>query len=185
MANTFYLDMDGVVADFDTAAEQLLNIGNARDLINGHYRLTAAEWERLRTEERFYRHLPKMQRANDLVTMARKYRDELGWKLLFLTAVPKDDDMPWAFWDKCMWAQEHWPDISVHFGPHSTDKWRHCQPGDILVDDRSDNCASWREHRGMAFRVEQRSLDRVLVELEQDYSRRISLKNMAELNAAA
>jgi hypothetical protein len=59
----------------------------------------------------------------------------------------------WAFWDKILWAQERYPDIPVHFGPYSEDKQKHCVPGDILVDDRPDNCQSWRDAGGIAVRV--------------------------------
>jgi 5'(3')-deoxyribonucleotidase len=72
---------------------------------------------------------------------------------MFLTAMPKGNDVPWAFWDKMLWAQEYFPDIAVHFGPYSTDKWQHCNPGDILVDDRVDNCNSWEEAGGAAVLV--------------------------------
>lgn len=171
---TFYLDMDGVCADFDTAAEQFLGIDPVRDPIRGHYKLTESQWDILKTQSSFYRDLPLMDLSQSLVNLARCYRDQLGWNLLFLTAVPKDLDMPWAFWDKCLWAQTHWPDIPVMFGPLSRDKWRHCSQGDILVDDRPDNCLSWRAQGGLAFQVQGRSLDSVLSAIREDLSLRVS-----------
>jgi hypothetical protein len=73
---------------------------------------------------------------------------------MFLTAVPHYNDVHWAFWDKMLWAQERYPDIPVHFGPYSQDKQKHCQPGDILVDDRPDNCENWIRVGGVAVKVD-------------------------------
>lgn len=180
--NTFYLDMDGVVADFDSAAESVLGIGPRMRPINGVYKLSEVEWKMIKSRHpRFYRELPKMEGADQLVDIGRRYRDQLGWDLLFLTAVPKEDDMPWAFWDKIHWIKERYPDIAVHFGPHSSDKWRHCRPGDILVDDRPDNCRQWREAGGWGLEVKNRSTRAAQVELNRDLSERLSLRNLRDL----
>ena len=185
MSNTFYLDMDGVVADWDTAASLFLGREQGRADPNTHYKNTPEEWSRIKTQQRFYRTLPLMPRCAELVDLARRYRDALGWELLFLTAVPKDDDVPWAFSDKVLWAQEHFPDIPVHFGPHSWDKRRHCKPGDILVDDRPDNCSSWIESGGLAVQVLGNDLSEAITQVSFDFNRRMSLRSMADLNAMA
>jgi 5'(3')-deoxyribonucleotidase len=67
---------------------------------------------------------------------------------MFLTAVPKGNDVPWAFYDKVVWVQNYFPDIPVMFGPFSKDKWQHCKPGDILIDDRKSNIAEWQAAGG-------------------------------------
>lgn len=174
MANTFYLDMDGVVADWEVAASSFLGRPMRDPDSLTHYRNTEAEWARIKTQSRFYRDLPLMPRVDELVSLARTYRDQLGWELLFLTAVPKNDDVHWAFYDKVLWAQRYFPDIPVHFGPHSWDKCRHCSSGDILVDDRPDNCAQWREAGGMAFKVNANDLGSVLPLISEDLSVRLA-----------
>jgi len=181
--STFYLDMDGVVADFDHAAEAALGIERRAQPVHGHYKLTREEWAILVRNQRLYRDLPLMHRAEELVNQARQYRDQLGFQLLFLTAVPKENDCPWAFTDKVHWAQERFPDIPVHFGPYSVDKYRHCQPGDILVDDRPDNCAAWRDAHGWAVQVRNRSLSEALTILGEDFLRRTSFSRLRELSA--
>jgi len=181
MNNTFYLDMDGVVADWESAAA--LFFGRPIRL-NGATN-TVKEWDTIKTQHRFYRTLPLMPRVDELVALARQYRDALGWNLLFLTAVPKNDDMPWAFYDKVLWAQERFPDIPVHFGPHSWDKHRHCAHGDILVDDRPDNCSSWIASGGLAVQVLDNDLGPAIREIRFDLNRRMSLRSMAELGAVA
>jgi len=185
MSNTFYLDMDGVVADWDRAASEFLGRPQrpANDLT--HYKNTPEEWLRIKTQQRFYRTLPLMPRCGELVDLARRYRDALGWNLLFLTAVPKDDDVPWAYYDKVLWAQEHFPDIPVHFGPHSWDKYRHCRQGDILVDDRPDNCSQWIDSGGLAVQVLGNDLGDAIKQVSFDLNRRMSLRSMASLNAMA
>jgi 5'(3')-deoxyribonucleotidase len=182
MTNTFYLDMDGVVADWESAASSFLGRPMRDPDTLTHYRNTVEEWERIKTQTRFYRDLPLMPRVDELVHLARQYRDTLGWNLLFLTAVPAKDDVPWAFYDKVLWAQERFPDIPVHFGPHSYDKFKHCRvPGDILVDDRPDNCEQWRSAGGMAFKVNRNDLGSVLDLIAADLRVKVDLKNQRDL----
>ena len=175
MTNTFYLDMDGVVADWDAGAARILGGPLREKLVNGHYKNTAEEWLKLRNQHRMYRDLPLMPWANTLVDLARQYRDRLGWELKFLTAVPQNDDMPWAFTDKVYWAMERFPDIPVMFGPHSTDKYKHCRTGDILVDDRSDNCASWTSAGGLAVHVRSHDILPAIDMVRQDLAERMAL----------
>ena len=177
--------MDGVVADWESAAA--LHFGRPVRL-NGQERTpnnTPGEWESIKTQGRFYRSLPLMPRCGELVDLARRYRDGLGWNLLFLTAVPKNDDMPWAFYDKVLWAQEHFPDIPVHFGPHSWDKQKHCKSGDILVDDRASNCREWISAGGLAVKVDGNDLSAAITQVSFDLNRRMSLRSMAALNDMA
>jgi 5'(3')-deoxyribonucleotidase len=152
--NTIYIDMDGVVADFDTAATDYLHSELKIDIANKQEgKWPPGMWERIRDNHHFYRSLPKMPQADEMIALARRFRDELDWNLMFLTAIPKGNDMPWTFWDKMLWVQERYPDVPVHFGPYSHDKQHHCTPGDILVDDRHDNCEQWRQAGGVAVRV--------------------------------
>jgi 5'(3')-deoxyribonucleotidase len=180
--NTFYLDMDGVCADWDRAAEQFLGIPTRLNPINGNYTVTPDEWERLRSAGHFYRHLPVMPGADILVDLARQYRDTLGWDLFFLTAIPHKNDVPDAFSDKVLWALEHFPDIEVHFGPYAVDKHRHCRPGDILVDDRLSNCESWRAAGGKAVKVSGRTLTEAIELVREDLVRRVELKNLRDIS---
>ena len=148
--NKLYLDMDGVVADWRSNARRVLG----SDSTDPRQRYSSEDWDRLRGLGRIFRDLPLMAGAEELVSVARWFRDDLGWELLFLTAIPHNNDVPWVFHDKIAWAHRYFPDIPVHFGPYSEDKWRHCSPGDILVDDRLDNCQQWRAAGGVAVKVD-------------------------------
>lgn len=172
MTQTIYLDMDGVVADWDRAATEFLGADSRVDMAGQpEGRWPEDDWNRLKNNQHFYSELPEMPQARELVGVARQFRDELKWDLLFLTAIPRGNDMPWAFNDKIRWAGFHFPDISVHFGPYSHEKYMHCSQGDILVDDRLDNCNQWRKAGGVAVQVT-KDYDRAIRDLTALFSER-------------
>ena len=146
---TIYLDMDDVVADFKEYANRVLRSKQIEE------RWDQAEWARLKDNPRLYRDLQLTPEADQLVEYCRAVRDQKGWELKFLTAIPGNNDLPWAFYDKMQWADRNFPDIPVMFGPYSNDKYKHCKPSDILIDDRTSNMTEWRavggigiQHRG-------------------------------------
>jgi hypothetical protein len=141
-----FLDMDDVVADWKSFAQSL--VGRVWDDKIKH--LPDHEWKKVKEYDRFYRDLPVKAGAHDLVNYCRSYAAENNYPLAFLTALPHDDDMPYAAYDKVIWAQHNFPNIPVFFGPYSGDKWKHCTPGDILIDDRISNCNEWTEVGGIA-----------------------------------
>lgn len=159
--NTIHIDMDGVVADWERYAMTIL--GNDTLDINGRW--PDEEWARLKACKTFYRDLPKMAKADELMNLARRFRDELGWDLVMLTAIPHSDDVPEVYQHKIEWQLERYPDVMVHFGPYSHDKQKHCKPGDILVDDRTSNCEEWTNAGGIAVQVT-KDYDAALNELE-------------------
>jgi len=166
--HTIHLDMDGVVADWDLAASLYLHstfpidaAGQKEDRWPDHL------WEELKKAPHFYRSLPKMPKADQLVAIARRYRDELDWNLVMLTAIPRQNDVFDCVQDKIDWMREHYPDIPVHIGPYSHDKQDHCLvKNDILVDDRADNCEQWESRGGIAVHVAKGQYDQALAELD-------------------
>ena len=141
---TIYLDMDGVVADFDLAAQRRLGY-----TITADERYPEEDWVKLKENPRFYRDLPLCQGAMEIVRSALTLAHHKGLQVKFLTAIPRGNDMPWAFSDKMEWANHYFPGIPVFFGPYSKDKWQHCQPGDVLIDDRTSNIAEWQNAGGV------------------------------------
>lgn len=152
--NTIYIDMDGVVADFDRAvAERLRPSPEDLAYAQEHNRWPKSVWQEIIKDSHFYRDLPKMPQADRMISTARRFRDELGWKLYMLTAIPKDNDIPDCIQDKILWMNQYYPDIPVRFGPYSQDKQNHAKPGDILVDDKPSNIEQWRSRGGIGIQV--------------------------------
>ena len=165
---TIYIDMDGVVADFDAEARRLLKRMNTDDA-SSNERWPEAEWNKLRDHKHLYRDLPKTAYADRIITLARQFRDTLGWNLYMLTAIPRNNDMPHTFHDKIRWMADYYPDITVFFGPYSHDKQHHCQPGDILVDDRTSNIEEWRARGGTAVKVVTSNPEPAIQELKEKF----------------
>ena len=141
--------MDDVVADWRTAAEDFLKL----KFPNGDQwaRIPDDKWQELKRNSRFYRNLPIKEGAFELVDICRNLVvDGLADDLRFLTALPHNNDMQYAAYDKVLWATERFERIPVLFGPYSNDKYKHCQPGDILIDDRTSNCEEWIRAGGHA-----------------------------------
>ena len=144
-----YLDMDDVVADWRTAAEDFLKLKFPND--DAYARIPDDEWAKLKRNSRFYRYLPLKPGAHDLVQFCRDaVSSGQADGMAFLSAIPHNNDMQWAIQDKVWWAHEHFEGIPVFLGPYSHDKHVHCQPGDILIDDRTSNCMEWENAGGLA-----------------------------------
>jgi 5'(3')-deoxyribonucleotidase len=143
---TIYLDMDGVVADFNLYVSEILGrtIGwEGRDI-------TDAEWNTLVTEHpNLYGNLPVVKGSEKLVNLAKSYKD---FDVKFLTAIPRRTSMPSAEMDKQGWVKKYFPDIPMLIGPYSVDKQKWAKPGDILVDDKKSNIEQWVSKGGIGVR---------------------------------
>ena len=159
MEPTLYLDMDGVVADWETAIADILGY----KLVEGD-RWPDQDWRKIVQFQRVYRDIPLLPWAREFVDEAGKIARAANYAVRFLTAVPRRNDFPWAFEDKVHWANCHFPTIPVWFGPYSQDKQQRAAPGQILVDDRMVNIQEWRAHEGTGIHFH-RNPDAVLAEL--------------------
>lgn len=152
---TIYLDMDGVLADFDRA--MVARGVHAPSFEFGH--LPEAEWtqEQIRRDAQvrvemakpdFWPSLPIMPGARELLAVAAKLAGTAH--LFILTATPRSNPEQAAF-HKREWAAKH---LGFPAGRVLTclrsEKRLHAAPGKILVDDLASNCAEWREAGGVA-----------------------------------
>ena len=137
--------MDDVVADWGQEARRFL-----KRTWDSNTWLPESEWKNLENHTRFYRNLPLKSCAEELISWAKDYTKQNNMHLAFLTALPKNNKVPYASYDKFLWAQERFPNIPVFFGPYPEDKHLHCHPGDILIDDIHQNCIDWRAAGGIA-----------------------------------
>jgi len=143
--NTIYIDMDGVVADFDTFVGGVLGReigwGTSQDL-------TDDEWVKLASVDRLYYQLPLMPDATKLVAYAKSLSTR--FYIEFLTAIPRRTTIPSAQADKQAWITKYFPGMRMNIGPFSRDKQKWCIPGDILIDDRPSNIKEWEAAGGIA-----------------------------------
>lgn len=137
-------DMDGVLVDMDRYIDEHLSpAAKGNDAIM---------WPELEKIPNFYRKMKPTSYARVLWLAIM----DTNLERRLLTAVPRVTPIPTAEQDKNAWVDIYQNQVfcgerpQVLIGPYSRDKWKHCQPGDILIDDRDDNCASWETAGGIA-----------------------------------
>lgn len=129
-----YLDLDGVLADFDAEAEKLFGM-NPRKYEEHHG--TGKFWSMLDSQPNFYRNLPLMHDAKELVEGVTKYAVPT-----VLTGAPSSN-FDVVSQHKREWVAEQFPDLDVIvcFSRH---KSRYCGTGDILIDDWNKYMHLWQ-----------------------------------------
>ena len=141
---TIYLDMDGVVADFNKFSSDLLG----RQVGCGEQDLTDEEWKILASVDNIYAKIPLIEESTRLVAMAKIFQTR--FYVEFLTAIPRRTTMPTAEQDKKEWLSKYYPGFRMNIGPFSADKHKWCKPGDILIDDKFSNIMDWHAAGGVA-----------------------------------
>lgn len=136
MKPQLFLDCDGVLADFDSAAQEIFGMPPrvAEDKIG-----TPKFWAGIRRRRNFYRHLP-------LMPDAREFFDAVvHLSPVILTGCPVGG---WAEPQKIAWAAEHFPGTRM-ITCMSRDKCKHMRHGDVLVDDYLKYKSRWEEAGGI------------------------------------
>ncbi|GAB3772326.1 hypothetical protein GCM10028796_42750 [Ramlibacter monticola] len=131
-----YLDCDGVLADFDRGAEQVLGVPHrVFEAHHGRERL----WAQLAQAPDFFYHLPLMPGAKQLFAAVRHLHPAI------LTGLPRGD---WAAAQKVRWAAHHFPGTRI-ITCLAADKRDHCCAGDVLVDDMLMYRHLWEDAGGV------------------------------------
>lgn len=131
-----FLDCDGVLADFDRAAEQIFGIGSYEAQARlGQQRF----WRTLRRHENFYGSLPLLPDARQLFGAVAHLRP------VILTGCPLGG---WAEAQKQGWAAEHFPGTRI-ITCMARQKRLHMKSGDVLVDDNQKFRDLWEEVGGI------------------------------------
>lgn len=132
-ATQLFVDMDGVLADFDTGYERVFGYRSDKLADN-------VDWKAVRAVPDFYLNLPPMADLDELWTHIERHNP------IVLTGVP--------------WSVKQAPEnkrawVRKHLGPHveirccrSKEKCLHAAPGDILIDDWEKYRALWIEKGG-------------------------------------
>lgn len=120
-----YLDMDGVLADFDQGYERHFGVRPCKILDN-------VDWEAVRSIPGFYENLPAMADMRLLYDYVEHLRPTV------LTGVPKD--VPEAPRNKIAWVRKHLGEKVPVICCASREKSMYAGPGTVLVDD-------WEKYR--------------------------------------
>ncbi len=153
MVKRIYLDLDGVLADFDQGAKKVLGM-TSRDFeaIYG----PGIFWKKLASAPGFYDQLELMPDAMDLYG-AVKHLDPI-----ILTGLPQGR---WAEPQKRSWAERHFPGVPVITTTAALKK-EHCDAGDALVDDRDKYRSLWEEAGGIF--IHHRSAEQSIQDLRKN-----------------
>lgn len=140
---TIYLDLDGVMADFDGHFPALFGFDHrqmAKDLM----------WESINAHPSYFRGMP-------IFAGAKAFFDSISWmNPIILTACPLSNYQDVAR-QKRGWVREH---LSVHcqilpvMGGRNKPLFMHAR-GDILIDDFKRNIAAWEVEGGVGILHEQ------------------------------
>ena len=137
MTPRLFLDADGVLADFNRGARDLLG-ASPKDFIAEHGRGTF--WKRLAKGPNFFGTLPEMADARVLFDAVKHLKPTI------LTGLPEGS---WSAPQKVEWAAEHFPGVPI-VTCLARDKHKHMHPGDVLVDDREKHRDAYEAH-GVVF----------------------------------
>lgn len=164
---TIYVDMDGVLADFDAKAEELVG-PNWKNMPDKEL------WKFLEDNHQdFFAVLDRMPQGAELWSGILDLANRAGYNVKILTAIPRRATVPSAEQDKIDWFKKNYSAThEVKIGPAATDKWKHVKnQNDILIDDRAENIKDWEE-KGKAIGIQFFSTDQTLTELERLLSRK-------------
>ena len=138
MTTRIYLDLDGVMADFDKYFLDTFGI-------ESHKLDDPTLWKLINGHENFFLNLPLMEGALDF------FRSIEHLPVSILTACPKSNYTSAAM-QKRQWVYKHLstevPVIPMLGGKNKC-LFMH-SPGDVLIDDFEKNCIPWAEHGGFA-----------------------------------
>ena len=128
-----FVDLDGVLADFDKSAGAILGTDNIYkyEFVWGQ----EVFWQKLNAYQKFFRNLEKMPDADRLWSAVKHLNPTI------LTALPHEGADRVAQ-QKRAWVYDHFgsPEIITCL---TKDKPNYCGPGDILIDDRAVNRDAW------------------------------------------
>lgn len=138
-----FLDCDGVLADFDSYAAQLLGMP-PREYEAQKYK-NPDLWNILYSHEDFFFNLPKMPDADELVAGI----EALGFAPIILTGVPSHEGSDWAIGQKTRWAEKYFPHLSI-ICCKSKNKFEHMIPekSNVLIDDWNRHMKKWQSEGG-------------------------------------
>lgn len=137
MFPNIYLDLDGVMADFDAHFPAMFGV-NHREMLDDDM------WAKINAHPSYFRDMPVCEGAKEFFA-------RIAWlNPIILTACPKSN-YPHVARQKREWVREHLsPDCHILpvMGGRNKCLFMHAE-GDILIDDFRKNIAAWEDEGGV------------------------------------
>lgn len=154
-----YIDMDGVLADFDNGVRRLCHREPLNQSCCTHAE-TDALWDDIRQVPHFYAQLDPIEGS---IAMVQAIYAQLGDRCQILTGIPKPHrHIENTIEDKVEWVRRLVSvDIRVNI-VYRAEKQQFCTgPQDILIDDYDKNICEWQAAggTGILFRDSQQTLE--------------------------
>lgn len=134
-----YIDMDGVVADFDQSIIDIFGEEYSNKIADTFWKQTCVEAE-------VFRHMPVIPEGVRMVASISAKHD-----ICFMTStggMPHHIDIAKQ---KLDWLHKHGFGMHpVAFGMNTIGKGRFAKPGAALIDDRQNVCDAWAQNGGVA-----------------------------------
>lgn len=156
---TVYLDLDGVMADFDSHFPALFGVDH-RGMLDDDM------WAQINAHPSYFRDMPQCPGA-------KEFFDRISWlNPIILTACPRTNYAN-AARQKREWVREHLSStchVLPVMGGHNKPLFMHSR-GDVLIDDFEKNTTAWKLEGGFA--ILHRDFQTTRDELEREIVRSI------------
>ena len=137
-----FVDMDGVLADFNTGVETLTGTPFP-NTDQGHNDYDERKEEL--TNKRLFRSLPPLPDMYDLIAYIR--HTGLPWEILTAAGVVNRE---LVVWDKNEWIRQYVsPSVVVTCTMTGSQKGMFALEGSVLIDDRKKNIEAWEDNGGI------------------------------------
>jgi hypothetical protein len=146
-----FIDLDDTAADF---------VGYVNRAFGTSYKIgegvSQEVWNEIRSHHQ--RIFADLEPNHDFTPIFDRIIESVGVdNVAFLTAIPHPDPKshwPHAPMDKINWVamycEQRYVQVPAFIGPYAQDKHKHCEIGDILIDDNMTNCTQWENAGGIA-----------------------------------